>query len=119
MKSKEFIKNSLNNLFDKFDIKLRYEYRESTTSHLIEVIPLHVFEEDKDYMQAEFNFENEFEELFPNENIVFISEDSLTEIKESEFELGYDTNSLEDYTSFFEFDFEEIIDTQDNYALAA
>jgi hypothetical protein len=90
MKSTEFIKKKLYELHKKFNnIKFRYEYRKNTYSHLIEVTPFDFFKENKEYINEEILFQEEFEELFPNEIILFISEGFLTEIKKSEFELGY------------------------------
>ena len=89
MKSKKFIKEKLELLFAQFnDIKIRYEYTANTYSHLIEVTPLDFFEENERYMTLEAKLEEEFESLFPRENIVFISEGSLSEIRSAEFELG-------------------------------
>ena len=90
MNSKDFIKEKLNELFSKFGgIQIRYEYRANTQSHIIEIIPLSFFESNAHYMEFEAMIEDEFEQLFTNENIVFVSQDSLTEIKQVDFELGY------------------------------
>ena len=90
MNSKDFIKHKLNELFSKFEgIQIRYEYRANTQSHIIEVIPLSFFESNAQYMEFEAMIEDQFEQLFTNENIVFVSQDSLTEIKQVDFELGY------------------------------
>ena len=40
-------------------------------------------------MVIESKIEEEFESKFLNENILFISEESLSEIKNPEFQLGY------------------------------
>lgn len=91
MKSTEFIETKLNELYAQFnDIKIRYEIRANTNSHLIEIIPLCFFEENEEYIACETKIEEEFESIFPSENIVFISEDSLTEIINPDFKLGYD-----------------------------
>ncbi len=125
MKSKEFLIKKLKELASKFeDIKIRYEYHQSTYSHLIEVIPLSIFENDKAYMLAEEKLENDFENLFPDEDIVFISEDSLTEIKNPELLLGYEEvifNNTVTVPEFMVEGFTEEIDFSDftNYALAA
>jgi len=90
MKSKEFIKAKLNYLYAIFnEVKIRYEYRANTFSHLIEIIPLSFFEKNEEYMIIESEIEEEFESLFLNENILFISEGSLSEIINPEFQLGY------------------------------
>ena len=90
MQTVDFIENWLKNIAINFqEAKIRYEYRKSTQSHLIEILPLSFFEHEEAYLIGEIQFEDEFQRLFPNENLVFISEDSLTKIKHSDFELGY------------------------------
>lgn len=92
MKSSEFVINRVKELADKFvDIKLRYEYRQSSLSHLIEILPFDLYEKNKDYMMEEANFESEFLDLYPSEEILFISEQSLSEICNPIFELGHTT----------------------------
>lgn len=125
MKAKDFLTKKLNELTTKVeDIQIRYEFRVSTQSHLIEITPLIVFEENELYMQEEANLEAEFEQLYPTENIVFISKGSLTEIQNVEFEFGYDKICF--ISDTFDIDFEligynEIIEAGENnfYALAA
>ncbi|OIP05777.1 MAG: hypothetical protein AUJ97_00150 [Bacteroidetes bacterium CG2_30_32_10] len=125
MKSKEFIEAKLNELYNKFsDIKIRYEYRANTFSHLIEIIPIGFFEGNEDYIILEAEIEDEFEASFPDENIVFISEGSLSEIVNPDFKLGY--NSIKFDNEVFNFDFiiegfSENVDFQysNTYALAA
>lgn len=125
MNSKEFLIERLKELFSKFeDIKIRYEYRKNTYSHIIEVIPLAVFKSNEDYMFAEANLEDEFEHLFPQEDIVFISEGSLTEIKNPDLLLGYDLiifNNIFFDTEFIVEGFSEEVNVAgcENYALAA
>jgi len=125
MKSKKFIKEKLELLFAQFnDIKIRYEYTANTYSHLIEVTPLDFFEENERYMTLEAELEEEFESLFPSENIVFISEGSLSEIKSAEFELGGKSITFDNEVNNIEFvvdGFSESLDFQhsNNYALAA
>lgn len=89
MNPTEFIKTKLQNIYPKFEgIKIRYENRISTHSHKIEIIPLNIFDENKNYMNEEEKIEHEFEFLYPDENIVFVSSDSLTKIKHAEFILA-------------------------------
>lgn len=121
----KFIENKLSELYDIFkDIKIRYEYRANTYSHLIEIIPLSIFEQNEEYIKLESKIENEFESAFPNENIVFISEGSLSEINNPEFTLGYEAIKFDNEVLNIDFiieGFSEIVDYQysNNYALAA
>lgn len=125
MKSKEFLIGKLTEMSSRFeDVKIRYEYRKNTYSHIIEVIPLAIFKSNKDYMMAEANLEDEFETLFPKEDIVFISEDSLTEIESPDLLLGYESITFDNLISATEFVVEGFTDEVDfsgceYYALAA
>nr|WP_321356686.1 hypothetical protein [uncultured Draconibacterium sp.] len=125
MKSKEFLIEKLTEMSSKFeDVKIRYEYRKNTYSHIIEVIPLAIFNSDKEYMMAEADLEDEFETLFPKEDIVFISEDSLTEIESPDLLLGYESITFDNLISATEFVVEGFTDEVDfsgceYYALAA
>jgi len=125
MKSKEFIKDKLDCLYAKFNnIKIRYEYRANTYSHLIEILPFSFYEQDEEYMVIESKIEEEFESKFPDENILFISEGSLSEIKNPEFQLGYNEITFDNETSNVEFIVDGFnlnveIQYSNNYALAA
>jgi len=129
MKAKEYLKNKLAELSSMFsDIKIRYEFRTNTNSHLVEVTPLFFYESNQEYLIAESEIEDEFEFLFPSENIIFISESSLTEIKEVEFEFGIiDTDKItfDNYSFNIEFEVKgyssviETIESNEKYALAA
>ena len=125
MKSIKFIEEKLKELFVQFsDIKIQYEYRANTYSHIIKVTPLSFFEENESYMTLETELEDEFETLFPNENIVFISEESLSEIKRPHFQLGFEPITFDNEVSNIDFiidGFSDVVDFQfsNNYALAA
>lgn len=125
MTSIEFVKSKLNDLFNKFNfIKIRYEYRLNTFTHLIEVLPLSFFEKNEEYMLLESEIENDFESFFPKENILFISENSLSEIKNPNIKLGYNKIEFENEISNLNFIIEGFntnveIQNINNYALAA
>lgn len=125
MKSKEFIVDKLNYLYSIFnDIKIRYEYRSNTFSHLIEIIPLSFFEKNEEYMAIESEIEEEFESKFLDENILFISEESLSEIINPEFKLGYDEIKFNNVALSINFvikgyNVNDDIYNSNNYALAA
>lgn len=94
--AKEFLIDNLNRLSELFsEIHIRYEYRKNTNSHIIEVIPLSVFYKNKDYIKAEIWLEKQFENLFPAEDIIFISGNSLTQIKNAEYEFGNNQMSFD------------------------
>lgn len=85
----DFIKNSLIALKNKFpELKIRYEYRDYLSIHVIEVLPFDTFENNHDYLMAEMSIQDEFEALYGGqEEILFISTDSLNEIRNVYFEL--------------------------------
>ena len=125
MKSKAFIKDKLNLLFAKYNnIKIRYEHRIPTTSHLIEILPFSLYDQNEEYMAFESEFESEFESKFPDENILFISEESLSEIRNPEVQLGYNEIVFNNKGPKIEFIIEgcssnNAIQSSYNYALAA
>ncbi len=124
MKSNVFLKEKLKELYSKFkEIKIRYEYCKSTYSHIIEVTPLSIFNNNEEYMRAEEALENKFENLYPKENIVFISDGFLTEIRDTDLTLGYETITFDNEGGSTEFIVEDFINGiefhENNYALAA
>lgn len=87
MNSVKFLEEKLKELFLLFPkSNIRYEFRPNRNSHLVEVTPLNFYYNDK-YKLAETQIEDQFEENFPSENIIFISENSLNKILTPDFEL--------------------------------
>lgn len=81
MKPSEFIKNKIEYLKSKFkDITIKYQYKLTTNTHVIHISPLSLYENNIEYLFEEEDIENEFIKLYPSEELLFISEDSLTEI---------------------------------------
>lgn len=88
MKSIEYIKKKLQFLHDKFNnLNIGYQYKSFLNTHVIDVRPKDVFENDESYALLQLSIEDEFEELFPQEEIVFVSEDSLISINNPIFEI--------------------------------
>ncbi|HQB77933.1 MAG TPA: hypothetical protein PLJ52_06265 [Tenuifilaceae bacterium] len=125
MKAQEFLIEKLRGLSSKYEeVKIRYEYRANTQSHIIEIIPLSFFDKNAEYLLDEANIERHFEELYPSQNIVFISEGSLIEIRNADLELGYD-KLVFDYNKvvpvFEVIEYSDMLESaySYNYALAA
>lgn len=123
MTAKGFIKDKLTSIWNSFpEVQFRYEFKTQTNTHVIEVIPFSFFEGNEEYLRMESDFEYEFEQIFPEEEILFISEGSLTEIKNVEFQIGAINlnfkNETFDFISTFE-GIEKAIDNSYNFALAA
>ncbi|MBE7696456.1 hypothetical protein [Tenacibaculum finnmarkense] len=82
MNSIELVKQELQELFSLIDgIEIRYEFKKSTFTHFVEVKPLDLFSTNNVYIDKEISLEEKFSELFPSEDLVFISEDSLSKIE--------------------------------------
>lgn len=88
MKTKDYIRKKLNEISDVFpELIFRYQFNEKTETHIIEVKPFETYQTNGDYIKYEaelmYDFENEF---FP-ETILFVSQDSLTQITNPEFSI--------------------------------
>ncbi|NLU38558.1 MAG: hypothetical protein GXX78_06670 [Bacteroidales bacterium] len=123
MNSKDFIKHNLSKIWNSFpEVQFRYEFKTHTNTHVIEVTPVSFFEENEEYLDLESDFEYKFEQMFPEEEILFISEGSLTEIRNAEFQIGGINVNFKNETFYFFSSFEGIdnkIDNSFNFALAA
>ena len=91
----------------------------------MEVKPLDLFENNDSYLDKEIELEDKFFKLFPKENLVFISEDSLCKIVNPDLELPLRIKYENEVKSSFIFDglfgmFDIDSKVEDNnYALAA
>lgn len=78
MTANEYLLEKLNELKLKYpDIKIRYKHK--FESHIIEILPYELYT-NPTYMKYEGQLEFEFEELYPDDTILFISDYSLTKI---------------------------------------
>jgi hypothetical protein len=128
MKAVDFLINSLEILHEKFPTcNIRYEFLDNSSTHLVEVTPIQ-FYNDEEYMNEELFLEEEFSSLYPSEDIVFISEDSLNKIENPILELyGEKVGSIiaefsvdNDCLDFSEYIVEDYKnENENNYALAA
>lgn len=82
MTSLNFLKERLQEIVNNFnDVTISYEYLEYSNTHIVELYPVEIFENDKRYMELEVSLENDFNNLYPNEEIVFVSENSVTRVE--------------------------------------
>lgn len=87
MNSQEYLKNQLDRLVESFpSIRVRYEDDISNNSHFVEITPLEVYKNDSVYQQAEDEITLDFIGNYPTENIVFISENSETDLTKLDYE---------------------------------
>lgn len=106
--------------------EFRYEMSHGTNTHLVEITPDSIYN-NNDYIDYELALEEEFISLFPTENIIFISEDSLNKITNPIFEIYseeegsfiMDFDVLEELESFIFAENEFQFGGENNYALAA
>ena len=122
MKSKIYIKEELKKIYQSIDnIFIKYEFRRSISTHIVEITPLTIFESDKNYINLEIDLEENFQKLFPEEEIIFVSNDSLITVNNSEFEF---TGWLLEYNSTPPYqqsniEVNPIIKSKINYSFAA
>jgi hypothetical protein len=133
--AQEFILQKLKELQKSIEgLKIKYEYKEHSSLHLIEILPLNLFESNEEYISKEILIENEFESKFGStQEILFVSENSLNEVKNAQYSFGYNIldviflnqkwvqSTSDERTSFKLIDDikESIIVENTSYALAA
>lgn len=89
MTAKDFIQEKLRFLTSIFKgIQIKYKYMPSESSHLVEVIPSEFMQGNEDYFKEEARIIEEFDQLFPEESIDFISNDSSIKIEDADLELS-------------------------------
>jgi len=119
------MKDELQLLFSLIEgIEIRYEFKKSISTHFIEVKPLDLFNSNRLYIEKEIKLEDKFSKLFPNEDLVFISQDSLSKIDNPDLILPFKINYKQENKSInFDVDliigFEMEVYGENNYALAA
>lgn len=88
MEAIEFLKSKLHDLKDSCPyLNIKYEYRGFLNAHIIDIRPQKFFDNDKNYIKEQIKIEDEFELIFPDDEILFISEESLTHIESPLLEL--------------------------------
>lgn len=124
----DFIIKELKSLHNKFtNSNIRYEFCKSSNTHLVEVTPFEFYNSET-YMKAELDFEDLFLDNFHNEDLVFISEQSLSKISNPIFEIFSEKSgffrtdfivypSLSTFVDFCEDDYQSM--GENTYALAA
>jgi hypothetical protein len=90
MNSREYIIEKLNKLINEIkNIKLIYEFDELSCIHTIKVLPITFFDLNDDFAEFQSEMIEYFIENYPNESILFISEeDSIIDIINPEFILA-------------------------------
>lgn len=87
MKDKSFIRRMICELVLRFpEIKIAYQYNKMSDTHILEVKPIEVFENNEAYQEFETDITIEFDGKFFPSSILFISEDSLNRVIHPEIE---------------------------------
>jgi len=86
MKARDFIENRLQELIEKFpQMRVSYEFDILSNSHFIEVLPSEEFKTNSEYSKFETNLIVDFISTYPNEDIVFLTENDLIEVNNPSF----------------------------------
>lgn len=86
MKAGDFIKDKLENLIYNFpQMKVSYAFDDLSNSHFIEVLPSKEFKRNVEYSKYETKLILEFITKYPNEDIVFVTENDLIEVTNPSF----------------------------------
>ena len=124
MNSKNYIEKRLNEISNIFpELIFRYQFNENTNNHIIEVKPLESYQTNAKYISYEADLKFDFEKEFFPETILFVSEDSLTQITNPEFIIQKQVfvNSALKANYSFMLDMEDLfcVMSDNNYAIAA
>jgi hypothetical protein len=97
MTPKEFILKELKLFIEQFpQVRARYEFREFSGVHFVEIVPCEVYSFNEEYISWEVEMLDKFVELYPEEGICFISDDAVVCIENAEYALrGKDYASAE------------------------
>ncbi len=127
MTSKEFVTTKLNGLVDVYpSLTFKYKFLSNENIHLIEVIPFSEYSNNRDYLASEGSVVYEFENTFLQEEILFVSEDSITRVEIPDSIISKNNVSIFMDTMIdpeYEYGYIEILNSieiqNNNYALAA
>ena len=125
MNSIDFLNIELVRIFTKFqNAIIKYEFKSSRNTHLIEVTPLDIYENEK-FINEEINLMDSFNEKYPEENILFVSEESINRVsnpliifKNTKLEFCFKNNEIVTEPYFNDFN-QHFSFGESNYCLAA
>lgn len=88
MTPSNFIISKLKLFIEEFpQARVRYEYDDFSDTHFIEVVPNEIYHLDQSYIEWEGKIFDEFVEVFPYDNICFLSDDAIVGLNKIDFEL--------------------------------
>lgn len=112
-----YIRNFLEKAIERFPIlSFAMEYDALKNTFIIEVKPFSQYSTNVEYGESEYFFTVDFEHKFPQDTIMFVSDESLTKVRRPILELGC-VNSFElsskPNRSKFTSDYQEIYHTDE------
>ena len=94
MTEKEYITTMISEVVSRFaGVRVRYEFRDTSKSHIFEVTPMEIYE-SSEFKDFAFEKVSGFYESFPGTNFAFISENSLTGIKNPTIDTASEQSAL-------------------------
>lgn len=126
MNAKDFIISNLTEISNEIpDIQLRYAFDETLKFHIIEISPESIRRGNEKYMEMEYNLWNNFQQMFPDEDLVIGETDDINNMSNILYETGpliqsriNDTDALR-FDSIFSTWIKNLSAEKNSYALAA
>jgi len=107
MKVKEFIKVSIHDIVRSFDnVSCAYQFDSVCDTHYIKILPTEIFEDSDDLAILQADIIDAFNNSYPNQSIIFITDGSLISIGEPEYIVS--GSSYEDLCSNLEWNFDDV-----------
>jgi len=126
MTASKYLKKQLKYLTSLFPSgKYSYENDKFSGIHIVQVWPLALFDLDESYKEIETNISIDFDNLYYPESVLFISDNSLNQVTNPEFEvegLFYGLQPMINHIlppRFVDMNQEPFVAGENNYALAA
>lgn len=97
--------------------RFRYEFIESSGTHIVEVVPSDLVLKDVDFADEQFSFVNDFLMKFPGENICFVTENDLVKIENPSYQTITQSGVFQqsDFLNFLLNEFDVIIPNKIKY----
>lgn len=98
----DFLKTELEKVSKNFtNVQFKYEYNNIISTHIVEILPLDEYLHNDKLSETWIPLSIEFGQIFPNEEIAFISSDSILRINDPIFEFNILNQNFTDISSFY------------------
>lgn len=126
MNSISYLNNELIRIFDKFqNAIIKYEFKSSRNTHLVEITPLDIYQ-NENFINEEIDLMDNFYKKYPEETILFVSEDSMNKVqnplflyKKTKLEFCFKNNEIVTEPYFNEFHQNFLLIGESNFSFAA